>query len=337
MTTAGTRDLVKRLTKVLWSPMANDTTRERWLELALADMPWLRGKLDTSGTPEEATSAILLELLAHQGEAGRRAVLNLIEEYGERQSTVSAPDAAMGGEAETLAALRAAVMALHAPPGDTRVPEDLPAPLAELLAAAMGDEEKVAATPEVIAAARAYPPADWTAYRLARLAEWLRPRYELDRRFVRLDVLLDQGEAATAGRWLGGKDTFGDLGEALEALADFPAVVLLGRPGAGKSTLLRHLELTTVRAGLRGEANVVPVFVPLNECRPERPGDPAPEPEAWVEAYWENCFGRLPPLSDVIAAGQCLFLMDGVNELSTLRLRSTAQCWRAGDSSWCDG
>ncbi len=39
-----------------------------------------------------------------------------------------------------------------------------------------------------------YPPHNLTEYRLNRIAEWSQPRYELDKRFVQLTLLLDKGE-----------------------------------------------------------------------------------------------------------------------------------------------
>ena len=75
---------------------------------------------------------------------------------------------------------------------------------------------------------------------------WSQPRYALDKRFVHLTLLLDQGEEAQGLRWSPQARTFQDLREVLAAVPD-PALVLLGPPGAGKSTLLRHFELDNAR------------------------------------------------------------------------------------------
>jgi hypothetical protein len=45
------------------------------------------------------------------------------------------------------------------------------------------------------------PPEHLAAYRVARVAEWSQPRYALDRRFVRLTLIVDAGEDQASGRW----------------------------------------------------------------------------------------------------------------------------------------
>ncbi|MFI0607222.1 MAG: adenylate/guanylate cyclase domain-containing protein, partial [Anaerolineae bacterium] len=151
---------------------------------------------------------------------------------------VSDPNAAEGAEDEGAQAVV--------------VQRDVPETLAAILAVIRGDERSLVLTvPQVIAAAR-HRPADLTAYRLGRIAEWSQPRYRLDGRFVALTLLIDQGEDATGGRWAAKERAYDDLGALLANTPD-PAVVVLGPPGAGKSTLLRRLELDAAIAGLRGE------------------------------------------------------------------------------------
>lgn len=79
--------------------------------------------------------------------------------------------------------------------------------------------------------------ADLTAYRRARIAEWSQPRYRIDKEFVALSLLVDQGEEAAAGRWSARPERYLDLGELMAAVED-PVLVVLGPPGSGKSTLL---------------------------------------------------------------------------------------------------
>jgi predicted ATP-dependent serine protease len=82
-------------------------------------------------------------------------------------------------------------------------------------------------------------------------ARWSDKRYALDRRFVQLTLLLDQGEDAQGLRWQRMSETFHDLGEVLAQVPE-PAVVVLGPPGSGKSTLLRHYELDCAHKALAG-------------------------------------------------------------------------------------
>ena len=85
------------------------------------------------------------------------------------------------------------------------------------------------------------------------VARWSDERYALDKRFVQLTLLLDQGEDAQGLRWQPTRETLHDLGEVLARVPE-PAVVVLGPPGSGKSTLLRHYELDGARAALAGQA-----------------------------------------------------------------------------------
>ena len=96
-------------------------------------------------------------------------------------------------------------------------------------------------------------PATVEEYRLARVAEWSQPRFDLDKRFTRLTLLLDQGPDAHGVRWQAQSrpQPFDDLRDVLKE-TDATALVLLGPPGCGKSTLLRRLELDLALGALRG-------------------------------------------------------------------------------------
>src|SRR5881394_343925 len=94
-------------------------------------------------------------------------------------------------------------------------------------------------------------------YRRGRIAEWSQPRYEIDRRFVKLTLVLDKGPDSQQ-RWEPATlPPFDDLGEVLRKTADRPALVVLGAPGRGKSTLLRRLERDVCEAALAGGPDIV--------------------------------------------------------------------------------
>jgi formylglycine-generating enzyme required for sulfatase activity/class 3 adenylate cyclase len=215
------------------------------------------------------------------------------------------------------------------------VQRDVPETLAAILAVIRGDARSLVLTvPQVIAAAR-HRPADVTAYRLGRIAEWSQPRYRLDGRFVALTLLIDQGEDAAGGRWAAKEQAYDDLGALLANTPD-PAVVVLGPPGAGKSTLLRRLELDAAIAGLRGEGakggsaggagdgsagdsvggeGTVTFFIQLNQYKPERPGAPPPVPGDWLAAEWAGRYPDLPSLDALLSEGRMILLLDALNEM----------------------
>jgi hypothetical protein len=66
------------------------------------------------------------------------------------------------------------------------------------------------------------------------VARWSDERYALDKRFVHLTLLLDQGEDAQGPRWQPARETFRDLGEVLQNTTE-QAVVVLGPPGLARA------------------------------------------------------------------------------------------------------
>ena len=204
--------------------------------------------------------------------------------------------------------------------------------LSALLAAVRTNEASVTLTVPQIRQILASRPADLTEYRLGRIAEWSQPRYRLDRRFVDLTLLVDQGEEVTGDRWAAKQERYDDLGELLVAVPD-PAVVVLGPPGSGKSTLLRHLELDKAIAALRGEddADAVTFFFQLNQYRPEATGSAPQLPGAWLTARWAAAHPDLRPLDDLLAEGRVILLLDALNEMpaaSDREFRSRVGLWK---------
>ncbi len=171
--------------------------------------------------------------------------------------------------------------------------------------------------PDTLAEIRRHASRNLTEYRLNRIADWSQPRYELDKRFVQLTLLLDKGEDTQGPRWESSRQ-FQDLRDVLQETLESPALVLLGPPGSGKSTLLRRLEWDLAVDALRdptAEQTRLSFFVPLNQYQPTRSGGPLPEPRQWLAERWVQRFPGLPPVDDWLRAGRGILLLDALNEM----------------------
>lgn len=147
--------------------------------------------------------------------------------------------------------------------------------------------------------------------------DWLSaPRYQLDQQFVQLTLLVDRGPATLDIRFVpdGQQKRYDNLVTLLQESKE-RVFVLLGRPGSGKTTLLHHLHLEHTRQSLISPAGQVIFFAPLNLYRSEQPGKPPPEPLAWLAQEWAIRYPYLPSFTTAFHQGQCLLLLDGLNEI----------------------
>jgi formylglycine-generating enzyme required for sulfatase activity len=152
-----------------------------------------------------------------------------------------------------------------------------------------------------------------TRFRHDRIAEWSRPRYDLDKRFVNLTLLLDQGPDEMQ-RWRAEASRFHDLRDVMARTRDDPALVLLGQPGSGKSTLLRRLQLDHSADRLADGRDEVSFFIQLSGYR-ARSGEPRPEPRKWLADRWAAAHPDLAPLEVWLRQGKALLLLDALNEM----------------------
>ncbi len=186
--------------------------------------------------------------------------------------------------------------------------------LAELRDAVLANSPLPPLDKAAILAITAHSPRTLEEYRLTRIAEWSQPRYELDRRFTRLTLQVDQDTERQASA-----QSFDDLRKVLDEVIE-SALVVLGPPGSGKSTLLRRLELDLAVEALRNpnDEAALSFFLPLNRYLPAQPGLPLPSPQAWLEQQWSasNTGRHLPPLATLLADGPFVLLLDAVNEMS---------------------
>ena len=206
----------------------------------------------------------------------------------------------------------------------------LPEAMQALHDALLSDEGVVALSDAQLHDIRQHKPTDETAFRLVRYAEWCGPRYQLDERFVRLTMLLDQGSEAQQ-RFTEHK-RFSDLRDVL-AEETAHTLVLLGDPGAGKSTLLRRLEMDTAVDALRdANQHILTFFVNLAEYGVGRRDDDLPLPLDWLIQKWTSQFPDLPDLDTLLHERRMLLLLDSLNEMphtDPADFRRRADRWRA--------
>ena len=274
-----TKTLFDRIIEILLSEMDDAGARKAVVTSAFHGSPVLR-RIEWDGAAFSFTSRLVL-LLDQFGEVspGRRALVSLLEEV-RKQVGVNVQE-----QIDLL---------LH----DLNTPES--ADSAEKTGIVEGDDRS----------------ARLAQFRLDRIAEWSRPQFSLDKRFINLTLLLDQGKNDPQ-RWRKDDYEFNDLRDVLEKTANYPALVLLGAPGSGKSTLLRRLQLDHSVDRLRdaGEnGDQISFFIQLNRYRAHSDSD-LPEPREWLGACWATLYPELPPLDEFLRRGHALLLLDALNEM----------------------
>ncbi|ALG12785.1 NACHT domain-containing protein [Kibdelosporangium phytohabitans] len=102
-----------------------------------------------------------------------------------------------------------------------------------------------------------------------------------------------------------------------QALAHTSRTLLIGEPGSGKTTLLQWLAITAARDAFKADLadwnGLVPFFVRLRG----HAGGRLPHPEQYLDSIGCPFAALMPPgwAHRVLAAGQALLLVDGVDEL----------------------
>ena len=203
----------------------------------------------------------------------------------------------------------------------------LPRAFADLLEAVRDPAGSIAFTVEQIKQLSDHVPTDSAEYHLTRIAAWSQPRYALDKRFVQLTLLIDQGEDVQGVRWQNIEQRrYSDLREVLTERSDDRALVLLGAPGAGKSTLLRRLQMDSAIDALRKDDQHITFFIQLNHYRAD-----SGSPRAWLAAEWTRQYPTLPPLDTLLRERRVLLLLDALNEMphkSPADYHERVELWR---------
>jgi len=283
------KDLFDRLLALLLPELTDADARKALVESALIDSPVL-SHIEWDGAAWTFTARLLGRLYRFGTVApGKPAIAALLEEVrkqigADRQTTVDA--------------LLPLVNKLSAQPTPV---------------SAKPAEEFVFPV-EPAAPRKDASPANLMQFRLSRIEEWSQERYDLEKRFVNLTLLLDKGESEPQ-RWHRAEDfRFNDLRDVLAKTASDPVLVLLGAPGSGKSTLLRRLQLDHSVDRLRDGAEEISFFIPLNSYFADHKGE-RPEPGEWLQHRWAELSPQLESLESYLQRGKALLLLDALNEM----------------------
>ncbi|MCK6622403.1 MAG: SUMF1/EgtB/PvdO family nonheme iron enzyme [Calditrichaceae bacterium] len=164
-----------------------------------------------------------------------------------------------------------------------------------------------------------------------------RERQRLDNLYVRLQVTAYGDKTAVAEQFRTRKTEKAVPGEIIPhnlppdmAINAFHRFVVLGPPGMGKTTMFRFIAYTVSRLGLglarpeefplEGKSNRVPLYLPLTELS-DYGGDLLGCLKNYLNKRFPGCKALTPLLDSLLKNGQCLMLLDSLDEVAAAHLR----------------
>ncbi|HQE98520.1 MAG TPA: SUMF1/EgtB/PvdO family nonheme iron enzyme [Anaerolineae bacterium] len=120
------------------------------------------------------------------------------------------------------------------------------------------------------------------------------------------------------------------LDDITQAIAQHPALVLLGEPGSGKTTTLYKLALDAAQARLSSGSGKIPLYLPLAAYRGYA------SPQTFVAERWQQQVG-VGAASEYLRRGEMLLLCDALNEMpfsDDRDYRARVQAWRYFVNEW---
>ncbi len=141
-------------------------------------------------------------------------------------------------------------------------------------------------------------------------------QYQIDKQFINLSLLIDQGSDAIGARFVrdSAKPQYDNLVDVLDNIEETVSVVL-GGPGSGKTTLLRKLQYDLAQEELTSRSGYLCFFANLNNYNNQYSSNLNLSPEEWLLNEWSKRYPDLPPFNTFWQSGWVYLLLDGLNEI----------------------
>ncbi|MGH7493158.1 MAG: SUMF1/EgtB/PvdO family nonheme iron enzyme [bacterium] len=181
-----------------------------------------------------------------------------------------------------------------------------------------------------------------------------RERQRLENLYVRLQVTAHGDKTGMAERFhhrkadkIGPEEMIPRDMPPNAAINAFQRFVVLGAPGMGKTTMFRFIAYTVSRLGLglaRNEefhlekkASLVPLYLPLTELSGYE-GDLLGCLKDYLHKRFPGCKAITPELEALLKNGQCLVLLDSLDEVAAAELRRVKESIKGflNNSDWQD-